>query len=398
MRVFVLNDFWRFGYDSKHVQGQPLKKNERLAKNRFVFLYCINYLFMYGYLKHVVFWSLYSLFLFVVFNLLTDTTTALIRSAAIIITQALFFYVNTISFLPKFYETKKYFMYTFLNVGTTFLGVFCNNFVTEFASYGMYDYSLDEDTEVMLEENYMDDMVYYNGIDIFDIELMFTHAMPIVLAIFISFFMYTFQQRKKQEEKELAIAMAEKNFLIQQINPHFLFNTLNNIYFLTYQKAPKGAKAVMQLSKMLDYSLYGEKEGKVSLKEEIDYINNFINLFKLKDSFMNNITFDYSKAITTQRIAPMLLLPFVENAFKHGNLEDTEKGFVTIVLASEANAIKFDCVNSYKIKKVVDKTGGIGIANVSRRLELLYPNKHQLDIVQKMEKEYRVHLKIDINV
>lgn len=349
-------------------------------------------------LKHVVFWSLYSLFLFVVFDLLTDTTTALIRSATIVITQLLFFYINIRFFLPQYYENKKYIIYVLLNVGTTFLGVFCNNFMTEFAPYGMYGDSLDEGADIMLEEVYMNDTLLQNSFGLFDIELMFTHAMPVVLAIFISFFIYTFQQRKKQEEKELAIVMAEKNFLIQQINPHFLFNTLNNIYFLTYQQAPKGAKAVLQLSKMLDYSLYGAKEGKVSLKEEIEYINNFISLFKLKDSSINNVVFNYDKAITTQKIAPMLLLPFVENAFKHGNLEDTEKGFVTMTLESKNNTVEFSCINSCEKKKIVDKTGGIGIANVSRRLELLYPNKHKLVIVQNIEKEYRVHLKINIDV
>ncbi len=152
----------------------------------------------------------------------------------------------------------------------------------------------------------------------------------------------------------------------------------------------------MQLSKMLDYSLYVMKEGRVRLKDEIGYINNFIALFMLKDSTMTNIAFDYSGANPNQKIAPLLLIPFVENAFKHGDVVDVKNGFVKIKIQTENDYLLFDCVNSYQKKQNVDKTGGIGIANVSRRLELLYPEQHWLKI-EEGGNVFTVSLKIKAN-
>lgn len=329
--------------------------------------------------KHVISWILYSIFLFVIFNLVTDRKTASIRAAIIISTQLIVFYANLKWILPIFYEFKKYITYSVYNLLFLSLGIFLSNYFTEFIPF----------YEEIINEN--------EDVEIFDIEIIFTHAMPIILVIFISFFLYTFQKRKEQEEKELAIVTAEKNFLVQQINPHFLFNTLNNIYSLTYKTAPKGSQALLQLSKMLDYSLYGEKEGKVSLYDEIAYVNNFIALFKLKDSSIDAINFNNELANTKLKIAPMLLLPFIENAFKHSNIEDPKKGFIYIELSTKGSEVFFKCTNSYVTNKSIDKTGGIGIGNVSRRLELLYPNKHQFKI-SKLEKEYIVSLKIDTNV
>lgn len=335
--------------------------------------------------KHIIGWFLYSIFLFVIFNLVTDTTAAFIRTAIIVVVQLLVFYVNLKWILPKFYEQKNYVTYGGFNLLFLAIGIYLNSyFINKIPFYNI--------TVVDYYDN-----EYIEVIGLLDLEVIFTYAMPIILVIFLSFFLYTFQRRKDQEEKELAIVTAEKNFLVQQINPHFLFNTLNNIYFLTYKLAPKGSKAIMQLSKMLDYSLYGTKEGNVTLENEIAYLNNFVALFKLKDSKIKNIKFDYSKANVSQKITPMLLLPFVENAFKHGNIEDIDSGFITIELTSKGANVSFKCSNSYSSKKAVDRTGGIGIKNVTRRLELLYPNKHTLEI-NNTEKEYIVSLKINTNV
>ncbi len=220
--------------------------------------------------------------------------------------------------------------------------------------------------------------------------------MPVLLAIFISFLFYNFSELKKREEKETLLAKAEKDFLISQINPHFLFNTLNNIYSLSVFNNAQSSSAIMQLSKMLDYSLYGSKKELVSLHEEIQHINNFIGLFKLKDDGIETITFDFVKANKTLKIAPMLLIPFVENAFKHGNVEDVKNGYIEIDLYTKQEQVIFKIKNSYRPKKSVDESSGIGIINVKRRLELLYPNKHQLHIEQK-ENDYIINLSITTN-
>ena len=112
-------------------------------------------------------------------------------------------------------------------------------------------------------------------------------------------------REREAEEREKERITAEKDFLVQQINPHFLFNTLNNIYSLSIDNNPKASEAILQLSKMLDYSLYGNKKDFTSIANEIQYINNFIGLFKLKDEEINNIFFTY-KVASNIKIAPMM--------------------------------------------------------------------------------------------
>jgi sensor histidine kinase YesM len=327
--------------------------------------------------RYEVLWCLYAAFLFLVFNQFTNTETAAINTLTIVTIQLVVYQLNLKWILPTLYELKKYWSYILSNTALIILGVAISSIVI--------NYTTGHKNHEHFESHHAPSLLY--------LEMIFMNALPIVLIIFISFFLYASQKQKQQEEQALALATAEKNFLIQQINPHFLFNALNNIYFLTYKTAPKGSAAIMQLSKMLDYSLYGEKQESVSLKDEIAYINNFIELFKLKDSSMVNIKFDYAKADLNKKIAPLLLIPFVENAFKHGDIENTEKGFISIQLSTQAHTIFFTCINSFNTKKRVDSTKGIGIKNVSRRLDLLYPHKHKLEF-GKTDNQFSVNLKI----
>lgn len=329
-------------------------------------------------LTYGIVWCLYAAFLFVLFNQFTNTKTAAINTVTIVAVQLIVYQLNLKWILPKFYEVKKYRAYILANITLIILGVVWSSLVN--------NYTVVHDEHQHLET--------HHDLGIFHLEMVFMNALPTVIIIFISFFLYASQKQKQQEERTLALMRAEKNFLIQQINPHFLFNALNNIHFLTYKTSPKGSAAIMQLSKMLDYSLYGEREERVRLSDEVAYINNFIELFKLKDSSMINIDFDYSNADIDRRIAPLLLIPFIENAFKHGDIENTENGYVSIKLSTQDNAIFFTCVNSFNAKKSVDSTKGIGIKNVTRRLDLLYPKKHTIEF-NNVDNQFSVHLKID---
>ena len=204
-------------------------------------------------------------------------------------------------------------------------------------------------------------------------------------------------------KKEKAVISIEKEkldteikFLKSQINPHFLFNVLNNIYTLTVIKSDKAPENLMRLSEMLRYMLYDSNDGKVTLQREIDYLENYINLASLKDSRGLNIKVDLDKSQTELELAPLLFIPFVENAFKHSKIEDLKNGFININLKTSNEHIEFTTENS--IPNVVfkkDKVGGIGLANTKQRLELLYPNKHEL-IISESGNVYSVYLKIDL--
>ncbi len=176
------------------------------------------------------------------------------------------------------------------------------------------------------------------------------------------------------KEQESALLKSEHlnwlKFLKSQINPHFLFNTLNNIYTLSMLKSDQTPDMILKLSNMLRYILYEcSDKDKVPIAKEVAYIRNYIDLQLLKDSEIKNIHFEEGIKDNVA-IAPMLLIPFIENSFKHSRIEDTEKGWINIKLSCNRKEIFFSCENSLPaVEYKKDKTGGIGIENARRRLE-----------------------------
>lgn len=223
--------------------------------------------------------------------------------------------------------------------------------------------------------------------------------MPLLIA-FLGNSLWVIAEYALVKEKEILLVEKEKlqsdvKFLKSQVNPHFLFNALNNIYSLSVLKSDKTPESLLSLSQMLRYMLYESDIEKVSLKKEIDYIHHFVELQLLKDSRGLNVTVDTSQANPNLFIAPLLFIPFVENAFKHSHFEDLDNGFINITLHTIDKNVMLHVTNSIperEIKK--DAIGGIGLDNVKNRLELLYPNAHQLNI--KKDKDiYSVNLNIN---
>lgn len=189
----------------------------------------------------------------------------------------------------------------------------------------------------------------------------------------------------------------EMKFLKSQINPHFLFNALNNIYSLAILKSEKTPDNLLKLSGMLRYVLYDCKTEQVPLNKEIEYLSNFIDLSMLKDSRGLNVTADLEKNIPDVKVAPMLFVPFVENAFKHSRVEDLEKGWIKINLTADDSKVRFEVSNSIPEGGYTkDSSSGIGLENVRRRLELLYPARHELSINQQDDR-FEVSLILDLN-
>lgn len=185
----------------------------------------------------------------------------------------------------------------------------------------------------------------------------------------------------------------ELSFLRSQISPHFLFNVLNNIVAMVRLKSEELEPTVIKLSSLLQYMLYESNDEKVLLKNEIDSLQDYIDLQKLR--FSTNLQLD-TKFLVTENwhaIEPMLLIPFVENAFKHGNVFG-EAPEILIKLEVVDNVLDFYVRNKYTASdRAKDKTSGIGLTNVKRRLELLYPERHTLEITDT-DGHYNVHLKL----
>ncbi len=203
-----------------------------------------------------------------------------------------------------------------------------------------------------------------------------TSGLIMSLAVYSSFDALHKEQENKSLREEKT--QAELAFLKNQINPHFLYNTLNYIYSLAYPVSNKLADAVIKLSQLMRYMLTENLDGQVDLQKEVDYIENYISIYRLRfeDAFF--VDFKAEGDLTGKRVAALLLVPFVENAFKHGVVNDPSRP-IRINLKLTGQRLEFTVSNKIS-QNQKDHSTGIGLANVRRRLELIYPKQHEFFI------------------
>lgn len=214
----------------------------------------------------------------------------------------------------------------------------------------------------------------------------------LTIPFFILILGWFFQQWKWMKTLESKKTKAELALLKSQINPHFFFNTLNNLYGLTVEKSDEAPSVVLKLSDMMRYTIYMGKEDLVPLKDEVEYLNNYIELHKIRYHKSVDIQFTYSN-IFNYEIAPLLYIIAVENAFKHGVEKSTERAFIHINISTENGIIHFEIKNNFE-ELYTKFNPGIGLSNLKQRLQLLYPKKHQLTI-DSSGLVYKLTLKID---
>lgn len=224
----------------------------------------------------------------------------------------------------------------------------------------------------------------------FDIVSIFLLVMLILIAISTESVKRWRLTEKRAIQAEAEKAQAELSFLKAQINPHFLFNTLNNIYSLAVTKNENAADAIMKLSSIMRYVTDDVHEQRVPLQSEIDCINNYISLQKLRLGENFPVQFSVKGNTDTKNIPPLTLMTFVENAFKHG-VSNHEKSNIIIKIITDEKAIHFFGQNTIFAKPVNAERTGIGIENTRKRLQALYPGKHLLKI-EKNEKLYIAEL------
>ncbi|MBK8955693.1 MAG: histidine kinase [Saprospiraceae bacterium] len=208
--------------------------------------------------------------------------------------------------------------------------------------------------------------------------------------------------KMQSEKKELITRTVETELqsLKNQINPHFLFNTLNNLYALALKKSDQAPEVVLKLSDMMRYMLYECNERMVQIEQEIRYIRNYIELEKLRYSAESQIILEVDEQLAKYKIAPLLLIPFVENSFKHGMQTSLDQAFIRIRAKLEGNDLHFTVHNS-KPQTTPEQAkpkpiGGVGLVNARRRLELIYPMRYKLSI-QDTPESFKVELQIDLN-
>ena len=199
-----------------------------------------------------------------------------------------------------------------------------------------------------------------------------------ILLVLCAFLIKCIRDFFKNEALKIEKITMELAYLKSQINPHFLFNTMNNLYGLSLSEPEKTPDVILKISEMMRYMLYESNEEKVPLTKEIEYLNSYIELEKIRYEGQTFVDFTVEGNTNNKLIAPLLLISFIENIFKHGNIQDADNQ-VVICLKVEDNQLIFKQKNTIAIREK-DKMGGLGLKNVERRLFLLYPNKYTLNI------------------
>lgn len=330
-------------------------------------------------LIHLSFWWVYFSFFYYQVSFgkpgeETDLTEALVTTILHIGFIATLAYINYFIFLPRLIHKKNLFAYLL-----EFLPLFAI-FIT------MYVYV----KRVQMANN--EHIGYF-----YSIKFIVQHSVgTIFIVIFVGMLKFAedwLELEAKRKEVENEKLMAELTFLKAQINPHFLFNTLNNLYYLAFTNSPNTTEVIAKLSQMMRYMIYDSNHAKVLLSKEIEYIENYISLEKLRLNNQIPITFDIEGNISQTQIVPLILITFLENAFKHGVSNNSTDAYIIVKLSVTKNELIYIVENS-KLKSSNHEKSGIGLRNVKRRLDLSYSNKYQL-VVEDTESDYKVNLTLN---
>lgn len=290
------------------------------------------------------------------------------------------FYFNLFVLIPSSFSKKKYLKYIVYLVGTViFYGLLKYLLAINFSDYYL---TVGQSQRLVPREigPYFFTTIFPTGF-----MLMLSFVYRVVLDWFKN---ETIQTELIEQRKQ-----AELQFLKSQINPHFLFNSLNNIYALAYKKAETTADAILKLSDIMRYMLKESHDGKVDFNDEIAYVYNYIELNKIRYKEGVFININHKSDNDNYRIMPMLLISFIENIFKHGIVNDPDKA-VEINIELVEGKLNYSSRN-YIRKNNKDESSGIGMQNIYRRLELMYKNIYSIDVNQD-EEMYLINLKISL--
>ncbi len=342
----------------------------------------------YRILRHILFWLVYLL----VFSTFSAFDTTGIRDG--ITTTALFtpmnmLYVYVVAYflVPVFLIKEKYIQFFALYCVWALVGLILNFLFRNFVLIPLRTGKPGPPIEL--------NHLYFKVFALFSFVVMNTIAM---FSIFIRMFKYWHLELREKMQIEQQKTIAELELLKAQLHPHFLFNTLNNLYSLVLERSEKAPDMLLRLSGLLNYVLYECKSPEVPLEKEILVMKDYIALEQERYGQRLDISLNFSGDIGNKMIAPMLFQPFVENAFKHGTAEQLGRVWLSIELSVKHEQLFFRVINSMEALQNNQLNGrrtGIGINNVRRRLELLYPEKFRLE-QDAVEETHIISLTIDL--
>lgn len=339
-------------------------------------------------LLHIGFWGCYFILVMVMLGMYfkgdEDSEARIMEALQIIfffavVPSIITFYSFYLFLFPKYFKQKKFLKSILVGIGLSL--------VAGIIGYNLLEYIVGEECfgEVDPSENIHIEMTLF---------MSFLASISGVVALVIKGFITWFEEMKLREalkEKNHAMEMA---LVKAQLDPHFLFNTINNIDVLILKNADKASEYLNQLSDMMRFMLYETKTDKILLSKEIEYIKKYIALQAIRTSNANYVNFELSGNPSNKMIAPMVFIPFIENAFKHTNNKKLDNA-IKINLHVDNGSIKFGCVNKYDPnKKVKQGSNGLGNELIQKRLHLIYPEKHNLE-VENQSDSYSVELTIN---
>lgn len=334
-------------------------------------------------LSHILFWLGYILFFYLQFNLYNEKFNhigALGSLSLTAVVDIIAAYFTVYYLLPHFLFKKRYVLFAIIFLISAALAILLQRVILYYISLPLF---YPDSASSMKPFWYINP--FYSFINIYTVVSVFA---------VIKLVKYWYKNQQLKIELENKNKTSELALLRTQLNPHFLFNTLNNIDALITTNQEKASDAVIKLSEIMRFMLYEANSDRVPLEKEINYLQSYISLqqMRLKSPFFVNFKNDVNcKGLS---IAPMLFIPFVENAFKHG-LKNIVTPGIDISLNCDNGNINFEVVNRYSELEDQNKdaTSGIGLINTKKRLELLYQNKFKLDI-SKDDGIFKVSLKI----
>jgi len=328
---------------------------------------------------HAIAWILVILIPFYLNNAFGGNQHRLNQFYAHTFSAAVVFYVGYIWLVPRFFLREKYWIYFVILLVVVNASYFLTSFINDTI---LFDPAEDAKFQEFIQK------LAANGVDFKAPMKAFGYYNHILASLLISGFAIGLglidklkQNEKKQKEMEKEKLHSELAFLKNQVSPHFFFNTLNNIYSLIGIDGPTAQQSVLKLSKMMRYLLYESENGETLMSHEIDFMDNYIDLMKLRLNPRVNLQINFPKEYADFQIPPLLFIPFIENAFKHGS-GHREPSTIIIGMDIDREQIAFFSENSIsKSNQPGDlQHSGIGLENVKKRLGLLFPGKFDLKI------------------
>lgn len=299
-------------------------------------------------------------------------------------------WINNFWLLPNLRRTKKAIPYLISVITVFFISVLVTGYYLQWLYHRFNTDELADFTSLAatslapgLLEKYQSYFDVFPGIII----IMFAMAMAYSLQEYVL-------KVKRNEQIQAQQRIAELSLLKSQISPHFLFNVLNSLYALSLKMSKETPDIILKLSDILRYSLYESQSQEVSITNEIHILNTYIDIERLRMPSNAQISFHHAEITDSVKIAPMLLLPLVENAFKHGTDSTIGVSYIDMTLYCDKNNFIFKCTNSFKESATKD-FGGIGIENIQKRLTLLYPSRHLFKI-NKGKNDFSISLEIKL--